>query len=463
MQKLVLLFMLCLALPVMGLAVTEGVVEEAADVDIGLTIPEVEASYMPDLSYYAGYGDYEPAWGASESYVEPEWQGDCFGPSAQNPGLTSGEIKRAKKLLAAYQSGEASGDGASVLNASDNVTLGVYPLNAEDYAGERVFVILPNVSITDEQMLAMIDAYAQLGLTFDPEGLSYRNCMRGGGIECTRFLTDEERERFSAIYELIKYGKLTGIDASNELNVSLDGRYFNGLDGFSFRPYRRITDEEFARQLVAQGVHDESTEMDFDGLERRTRELLTKVFSCPLSMKLESVTGDSAYLPKTYDDEGTARYAKEGRDAVYASYTYPKAGFDRVIADVKLDDETGRVVYMTLTDIPVGWVQNETPRDPAVPDEAYFAAAAAFVRERMSVYVGDPDALVWRMHPQDEWWSNYGVSVCVTARLPDTGEMLTVFVGCADMQAHTVQLEADQRGWFDDIEFQSDEDMPVNG
>jgi len=462
MKKLVWLLMLCLALPAWASAVTEGVVEEAAAVDVSIVVEAQEESYLPDPSYYAGYGDYEPAWGASETYVEPEWQGDCFGPSAQWPGLTSGEIRRAKRLLDAYQKGEATGDGSTVLGVTRNVSLGVYPLNPEDYDGERVFVILPNVSITDEQMLAMIDAFDQLGLVFPPEGLSFRNCMRGGGVECTRFLTDEERERYSMIHELIRRGKLTGVEAASGLNVSLDARYFNGLDGFSFRPYRRMTDEEFASQLVALGVHDESTEMDFDSVEKRTRKLLTQVFGCPLSMKVDVISSESSYLPQSYEEDGSARYAKAARDAIYASYTYPKEGFDRVIASVSLDAETGRVVYMNIMDIPVGWVQDETPRDPTVPDEAYFDAVRAFVKERMGAYVGDSDALVWRMHEQDEWWTNYGLSVCVMTRIPQTNEMLNVFVGCADMQVHMVQLEVDQRGWFEGVEFQGN-DMPVNG
>lgn len=462
MKKLVWLLMLCMALPALALAVTEGVVEEANAVDVALTIEEAKESYLPDLSYYAGYGDYEPDWGASESYVEPEWQGDCFGPSAQWPGLTSGEIKRAKKLLAAYQGGEASGDGSSVLSVTKNVSLGVYPLNPEEYDGEAVFVILPNISLTDEQMLALIDAYNQLGLAFDPEDLSYRNCMRGGGIECTRFYTDEEQERRTTLRNLIRRGKLTGVEAKDVLRIELDTRYFNGLDGFSFRPYRRMTDEEMTSQLVALGVHDESAEMDFDGVEKYTRQLLTNAFDCPLSMKLDVISSESAYLPKTYDADGTERYAKEGRNAVYASYTYPKDGFEQVIADVQMDEETGRVVSVTLTDIPVGWVQEETPRDPAVTDEAYFAAATAFVRERMGAYAGNPDALVWQMHEQDEWWMNYGLSVCVWTRIPQTGEMLTVFVGCADMQVHNVRIQADQKDWFEGVEFETD-DMPMNG
>ena len=462
MKKLVLFMALCLCLPVLALAVTEGVVEEAAAVDVSVALGAQEESYLPDPSYYAGYGDYEPEWGASESYVQPEWQGDCFGPSAQDPCLTSGEVVRAKKLLAAYQKGEAKGDGSAVLNVTENVTLGVYPLNPEDYDGEAVFVILPNISLTDEQMLALIDAYDQLGLTFDPEGLSYRNCMRGGGIECTRFYTDEEQERRTTLRSLIRRGKLTGVEAEDVLRVELDARYFNGLDGFSFRPYRRMTDEEMASQLVALGVHDESAEMDFDGVEKYTRQLLTNAFDCPLSMTLETISSEGAYLPHTLGENGAERYAAEQRSAIYTAYRYPKAGMEYVLATVMLDVETGRVVEMSLTDIPLGWEQVETPRDPAVPDEAYFAAATAFVRERMGAYVGNPDALVWQMHEQDEWWTNYGLSVCVTTRLPDTGEMLTVFVGCADMQVHNVRIQADQKDWFEGVEFETD-DMPMNG
>ena len=462
MKKLVLFMALCLCLPVLALAVIEGVVEEAAAVDVSVALSAQEESYLPDPSYYAGYGDWEPEWGASESYVQPEWQGDCFGPSAQDPCLTSGEVVRAKKLLAAYQKGEAKGDGSAVLSVTKNVTLGVYPLNPEDYDGEAVFVILPNISLTDEQMLALIDAYDQLGLTFDPEGLSYRNCMRGGGIECTRFYTDEEQERRTTLRSLIRRGKLTGVEAEDVLRVELDARYFNGLDGFSFRPYRRMTDEEMASQLVALGVHDESAEMDFDGVEKHTRQLLTNAFDCPLSMTLDVISNDGAYLPKTYDADGTARYAKERRNAICASYTYPKDGFEQVIAEVQLDEKTGRIVSMNLTDIPVGWVQNETPRDTAIPDDAYVSAAQAFARERMGAYIADPDALDWRMHAQEEWWTNYGVSVCVMALIPETNERLNVFVGCADMQVHMVRLDADQRGWFEGVEFETD-DMPMNG
>ena len=60
MKKLVLFMALCLCLPVLALAVTEGVVEEAAAVDVSVALGAQEESYLPDPSYYAGYGDYEP-------------------------------------------------------------------------------------------------------------------------------------------------------------------------------------------------------------------------------------------------------------------------------------------------------------------------------------------------------------------------------------------------------------------
>lgn len=461
MKKLVWMLLACLMIPVIALAVTEGVVEEAEPVSVEILAQTDEASYVLDPSYYAyEYGD-EPAWGASETYVEPEWQGDCFGPSAQAPYLTSGEIVRAKRLLEAYQKGEASGDGSAVLGATENVVLGVYPLDPEDYDGERVFVILPNVSITDEQMLAMIDAYAQLGLTFDPEGLSSRNCMRGGGIECTRFYTDEERVRNTTLNDLIRRGTLTGVVGKDVLRVSLDPRYFNGLDGFSFRPYRSMTDEELAGQMVAAGVHDESGEIDFDGIEKRTRELLTKAFSCPLSMMLENISNQSAYLPHTFDEDGKERYAAEGRNAIYAAYQYPKAGYEYVLVTVMLDAENKKLVELSLTDIPVGWQQVETDRDPAVPDEAYASVAQAFVQGQMADYIPESDALIWHVN-EEQTFTNYGPSVRVSARLPQTGDMLILYVGCGDMQVHNAQILSDQRGWFEGVEFETN-DMPVNG
>ena len=91
-----------------------------------------------------------------------------------NCRLTTGERKRMEKLMAAYAAGERTGDGASVLEAKKNVRVGVYALDPAEYDGERVLLLLPGNCLTDEEMLAILDAYRQLGEPFDPDALNER-------------------------------------------------------------------------------------------------------------------------------------------------------------------------------------------------------------------------------------------------------------------------------------------------
>ena len=178
-------------------------------------------------------------------------------------------------------------------------------------------------------------------------------------------------------------------------------------------------------------------------------------------MKLETIGGDGSYLPCFFDENGAEHYASQSRKALYTNYKYPKEGFETVYADVFMDAETGRAAILSVTDIPIGWVQSEKSRDPAVPDEAYIASAKAFAEANMTSWIAQPDRLVWRV--TQEQYTNYGPSVCVQARIPQTGEMLFLYVGCGDMQVHHAQLQADQRGWVEDVEFETDADLPGNG
>lgn len=197
-----------LAMPAAGLA--EGVVQEAPDIDLNVAIETASpAAYLPDESVYAGYDGWQPSWATSTDYVPPRDSGDMFEPEIQTPGLTEGEQARAAALLDAYQKGEKTGNGEKVLNVDSDVVVGVYALNPEDFDGETVYTLLPSVCLTDEQLLSIIDAFHQLGQTFDPAGLNYRNCARGGGIETSRFLTASEQERCDIIARQIERGVLT--------------------------------------------------------------------------------------------------------------------------------------------------------------------------------------------------------------------------------------------------------------
>lgn len=45
-----------------------------------------------------------------------------------------------------------------------------------------MFVLIPGRELSGEELLEIIDGYAQLGLTLDANGLSWCNCMHDDGI-----------------------------------------------------------------------------------------------------------------------------------------------------------------------------------------------------------------------------------------------------------------------------------------
>ena len=166
--------MALLCLPMGALAVREGVIEDA---------PMVEArrktSYLPMHRVVVE----ETGWMLEEAYTEVDttqmMHDEIRASLTSNCRLTMGERKRMEKLMAAYAAGERTGDGASVLEAKQNVRVGVYALDPAEYDGERVLLLLPGNCLTDEEMLAILDAYHQLGEVFDPDALNERNCVRG--------------------------------------------------------------------------------------------------------------------------------------------------------------------------------------------------------------------------------------------------------------------------------------------
>lgn len=399
---------LCLLGGGVALAATEGVVQAAPAVD--MQAAEAEVSYVPDSSYDTD--NFEPTWSESEVYVESPKDKHVFYDVSQSPCLTTGERTRARKLLAAYEAGEASGDGASVLNRMEDVVLGVYPLNPQDYDGEAVYVLLPGTCLTDEQMLALIDAYHQLGLTFDPDALSYRNCARGGGVETGRFLTEEERTRREAIRDLIRRGTLTDIPAKGNvgMEMKLDLRYYSGLEHFSLRPYRAMTDEELAAALVAVGVRDESGTVDFDGMEAKARRALHDELGCPLSMETEWINVNGASFRYT-NEQGVPMYAE-------------------VIFDVG----TGALTHASAMDVPP--VQSEAERSPEVTDAVCVEAAQRYAREKLG-----QDGLTFEAGGVT--YTNWGQCVETFAVRPD-GMRLTLFIGAEDGQVHGADIKPNE-------------------
>ena len=209
--------MALLCLPMGALEVREGVIEDA---------PMVEArrktSYLPMHRVVVEL---------EEAYTEIDTRemsfDDIRAHLTSNCRLTTGERKRMEKLMAAYAAGERTGDGASVLEAKKNVRVGVYALDPAEYDGERVLLLLPGNCLTDEEMLAILDAYRQLGEPFDPDALNERNCVRGHTFMGTSEGDNEERR--ARLKGLIQRGIIRREDVPETMTaVELDENSFLG-------------------------------------------------------------------------------------------------------------------------------------------------------------------------------------------------------------------------------------------
>lgn len=282
--------MALLCLPMGALAVREGVIEDA---------PMVEArrktSYLPMHRVVVE----ETGWMLEEAYTEIDTRemsyDDIRANLTSNCRLTTGERKRMEKLMAAYAAGEQTGDGASVLEAKKNVRVGVYALDPAEYDGERVLLLLPGNCLTDEEMLAILDAYRELGEVFDPDALNERNCVRGHTFMGTSEGDNEERR--ARLKGLIQRGIIRREDVPETLKaVDLNDDSFLGSYGgkFILTPYRRLTDDELLDMLFLSGFKNESEAINLPAAERNARLALREKNGCPLSMEL-------TYMNTSYD------------------------------------------------------------------------------------------------------------------------------------------------------------------
>ncbi|MBQ8618150.1 MAG: hypothetical protein IJ418_11685 [Clostridia bacterium] len=449
------LLMVCLMLPTLALAVTEGVVEAAEQVEIEAMEKSAEISYLPDESYYAGYGDWFPAWENAEEWVESEFDGECYYDVEQRPRMTAGESKRAEKLLSSYQAGEISYTGESILGKTENVIVGVYALNPEDYAGENAFVILPGPCMTDEQILAVIDAYDQLGLTFDPYALSAKNCARGGGVETNRFLTEEERARYQNLARLIEHGLLDVVhfDTDQAMQPKLDSRYFCGLPDFTIRPYRAATDEEFVAMLVDMGYRDMTGEVDYDAIEKESRKLLNERLGTALSMELDYVYNEGSYVPKLFGANGKVGYdwGAPGCRSYGASFRYTTPEGILVYVYTTFDWETKKLVEASAMHSKEGGGEPIPDDAPEITTQQIMAAIIE-VQNTLGL-----EGVDWHQDLGEETWTNWGECLIVRGQVSED-EWMTIYIGKDDGKAHGLELSSGTL-----VEALPEGDMPVNG
>ena len=324
----VLMALLCL--PIGAKAVREGVVENAPMVEVRET-----ASYLPSVRQEKAETD----WMLEEAYTEIDTTEMMYADIGRwltsNCRLTMGERKRMEKLMAAYAAGERTGDGASVLEAKKRVRVGVYALDPKEYDGERVLLLLPGNCLTDEEMLAILDAYHQLGEVFDPDALNERNCVRGHTY--TRDLSKEEDERNENLHSQIERGILRREDVPETLKaVELDNASFLGsYNGkFIFTPYRRLTDDELADMLFLKDVQNQCEGLDLDLLERNARLAIHEA-GYPLSATL--------YRMHSYTDRILSGREWKKKRIVSLTFSYSDEAGAAQKVYVYLDGGTGKV------------------------------------------------------------------------------------------------------------------------
>lgn len=281
-----------------------------------------------------------------------------YGDEYALPALTASERERLPEIQRRWESGERP--ESSILNLTERVHVSLIQLPPEQYEGEPCFLLLPNRDLTDEELLQVVDAYGQLGITLDPDALSWHNCMRGGGIEVgIRSFRDDERARRSELTGLYTRAELRPETPFTALvmddgvgRVTLDEEDFNGLDEFRFRPARRLTDEELL-QLIALDQGDiGATPEELSGYETQLRQELHLLLGMPLSARRGA-------------NESTGSSTEYGDIRANYDTTFTEVGGTGRMWRGVLDMATGRLIEGSVTMIsPSNAIPSDIRMDP---------------------------------------------------------------------------------------------------
>ncbi len=447
MKRILTLFLiLALSMP-SAFAVTEGKIEDAPDVDVSISFENRQSGYyLPDPSYFEAEYDDAPEWTDSKIHVPSVYieQAEMY-LGTSNPFLTPGEIERALMLRQAYELGERTGDGKSILNKSENVSLGVYALNPSDFANEPFYHILPATNLTDEEILALIDAYALMGYRFYPEKLSYKNTMRGGGEETSRLMMEEEYNRLHALTEMITYGYLDEEIKVENLFITLDPKYHKRMPNFKLLPYRSLTDEELVSWSLSMGYHDESDKYDFAAIEKQARSALYELFSLPLSMQRESIFTDGSYIVVPFLEDGAIDWDAlektdyEARETYGAMFVFIGTDGFEVNNIITFDKKTGAILsassmpYLNEVEQAERAMIRENQPAYTITDKDYESAvayaASLFGDEYLSWFVQD-----------GETNTNWGMCKEIKALTKD-GYWLSVFISAEDGSIRGISID----------------------
>lgn len=210
------------------------------------------------------------------------------------PALTADEKGRLPAVLSRYEKGGRP--QRSILNIEENVSLGVYTLKPSDYEENEAYALLPGRALSDDEIMQLVDAFAQLGLPFGEDTLSFRNCARGGASDRLRPLTNDENARRAVLQKLYRrqelrpqapFTALPGDDGIGEIRLNPED--YHGMERFIFLPYRPLTDEELLRFIDFESSSEPKVStQQYAEYERKAREALRSILGAPLAMEIAS-------------------------------------------------------------------------------------------------------------------------------------------------------------------------------
>ena len=348
------------------------------------------------------------------------------------PWLTDLELARTRRLMEQMAAGEVTYTGPSAVNASGDMNgrVGVYPLNPEDYDGERVYVLLPQYeTLTDEQILSLIAAFDELGIPFDPESLNGRNCSRNMWYRQTRELSVEEEGMMEAVRDSVRRGEVTreSIPAGTpDYYVEMDWDGDNA--SFWFYPYRRMTYNEMA--LLA--LHEDGAWEDTpETVEKIATDAAFALVRNPGEMKI----WQEEMYESSFDREGVITYgvymdnAKDSWGGIWRILVYEKK-------EAGNTPEIGSIYVMYSVDSPSGQYY------PEKTDDDFIAAAKAWAEENLEFPDGQaPDR--WRIDRKNDANDPAYRSVVVKGEMPEW----TVYVVMFERNLEVQHIELENNRW----------------
>ena len=206
------------------------------------------------------------------------------------PAMSASEKLRFAGILQRAEDGEKPEN--SVLNKTEDVTVSLIQLPPEQYEGEEWYLILPCREMTDNELLQVAGAFLEAGIRFDPDMLSWRNCMRGGTIMETRSWKGDEHGRYFSLGEQFNRSGLrpetpftaaVKDDGIGRVWFADDPDSFCGPEYFSFLPARRLTDEELLQIYALDNPEPAVQPEEISKYETLLRRELSKRMGMPAS------------------------------------------------------------------------------------------------------------------------------------------------------------------------------------